>query len=158
MNSKYCLDTSLLINAWNKRYRMDVEIFKPIWQKLGALIASGVARVPWEVFREIKKQRDALLTWVEQYKDMIKRPSEDEQMRMLALMARFPNLAAQGGSINAADPWVIVLAQAEDLVVVTDENPQDKARRTKPPKIPFVCDALRIDWMTPIDFLAEVMG
>lgn len=151
----YCLDTSLLINGWNKHYRRDV--FPQVWEAIGRLIASGKARIPWEVFKEVNKQADELQVWVTEYKHLIERPSDDELEKMRLLMAQFPNIAAQGGSTNAADPWVIVLAQSLGGIVVTDEKRQASAKSTKPPKITFVCDQIDIPWMTPIDFLADVL-
>ena len=72
-------------------------------------------------------------------------------------MLKFPNIAAQGGSTNAADPWVIVLAQSVGCVVVTDENEQTIAKSTKPPKITYVCNQIGLKWMRPIDFLADIL-
>jgi hypothetical protein len=151
----YCLDTSLLINGWNKYYRID--LFPHIWEVIGELVGNGRARIPWEVAKEIKKQHDELTEWMIQHKDVIVRPRAEEIELMRTLMSQYPNIAAQGGSTNAADPWVIVLAQALGAVVVTDENPQSVAKETKPPKITFLCDQLGIPWMRPIDFLADVM-
>ena len=152
----YCLDTSVLINGWNKHYRRDV--FPHVWDELGRRLACGQARVPWEVYKEIDKQADELREWISQYKEFIKRPSSDELRLIRDLMAIFPNMAAQGGSINAADPWVIVSAQSVNGIVVTDEKPQAVAKPTKPPKITFVCEQLGIPWMAPIDFLADILA
>lgn len=147
----YCLDTSFLINGWNKHYCID--LFPQIWELTSTAIDSQIAVIPWEVFREVKKQRDELTEWVEQHKHLISRPSEDEQESVRDLLNRIPNLVAQGSTSNAADPWVVAKAMAEGHVVVTYEGPQSNPKSTKPPKITYVCDTMGVDHVTPVDFL-----
>jgi hypothetical protein len=68
-------------------------------------------------------------------------------------MHNFPNIAAKGRSPNAADPWVIAHSRSENAIVVTDEQPQENISKTKPPKIPSLCEILGIKWMRPVDFI-----
>ncbi|GAB5513525.1 DUF4411 family protein [Rhodopirellula baltica] len=152
---RYCIDASFFINGWNKTYRID--LFPQVWSAVGNLIECQQARVSWEILKEVRQQKDGLCEWIDTHKGKIVRPGPEEQKAIRVLMRRYPNIAAQGRTPNAGDPWVIALAKAEDLIVVTDENPQAKANPNKPPKITYLCDQLGIDWMRPIDFLADVL-
>jgi len=109
-----------------------------------------------EVYGEIKKQDDALFKWAKERVTVFKKPTQEVLEQLKQVMSRFPNFAAQGGSTNRADPFVIAHAWAVGAIVVTDEERADRQKATKPPKIPNACDKLGLSWMTPIDFLAAI--
>ncbi len=110
-----------------------------------------------EVYLELKEQDDDLFGWADERRKHFLQPDEKVNDEMLNVMATFPNLAAKGASLNRADPWIVAVARIKWAVVVTDEQPSaEKARPTKPPKLPNVCEALDVQWMRPIDFLAAM--
>ena len=146
----YCLDTSFLINGWHKRYRRSV--FTALWDALDLLIHDGAVFSCYEVFEELKKQEDDLLDWAKRRRDMFKDPDENVLKEMRTIMSSHPNIAAAGGSLNKADPWTIAQAKVSGAILVTDEEPAPRQRPTKPPRIPDVCEALGIPWMSPIHF------
>lgn len=155
----YCLDSSFLINGWHKRYSPDVHNFSEIWETISRLVKDDEVVIPWEVAKEVKRQRDDLVAWLGPLRSFIKRPTVVDQRCLSELMKRLPNLAARGERRNAADPWVIATAQARNAIVVTDEERQKIATKpTKAPKIPHACDLVGVTWMPPIDFLGEIMG
>jgi hypothetical protein len=41
-------------------------------------------------------------------------------------------------------------------LVVTDEQPAEKLKPTKPPKLPNACETMNVAWIRPIDFLAAM--
>jgi hypothetical protein len=96
------------------------------------------------------------LEWAKTHKNAFEKPAEEVLAKLSQIMARFSNFAAQGGAKNRADPILIAHAQVDDAVLVTDEQPSDRQKPTKPPEIPNVCSELGIPWMTPIDFLAAI--
>lgn len=151
---QYCLDTSFLINGWHKRYRRDV--FPTIWVTLESLLENTTVFSCEEVYLELKEQEDDLFEWVEARKKSFYQPNEEVNDEMLNVMSRFPNLAAKGTSLNRADPWVLAVARVMGATVVTDEQPAEKQRATKPPKLPNACEGLNVPWMRPIDFLAAM--
>ncbi len=57
-------------------------------------------------------------------------------------------MVGMGKGRNGADPFVIALAVARDGVVVTEEYKGSLAS----PKIPVVCEALRVRCMTTVEF------
>ena len=155
MNKLYCFDTNLLIGGWHRIYRKDV--FPEIWNRIGELIENDQAKIPWEVWKEIEYVDDDLTKWLGQFKPKLNRPTPDEQNALRDIMREIPNMAAQGKTTNAADPFVIAMAKALDGIVVTEESEQEKSKPTKSPKITYSCERLGVRWMRPIDFLAEVM-
>jgi len=151
---RFCLDTSFLINAWWKRYRRDV--FPTLWTKLDGLLSGGTVSSCEEIFEELKDQRDELYDWANGHKVAFHAPSAQTIAEFKAVMAKYPNFAAASSAHkNGADPWVIAQAKVSNLIVVTDEEP-GKTKKTKPPKIPSVCEDLGLRWVSPIDFLKRV--
>ena len=152
MNRRFCIDTSVFINGWNKRYRKDV--FPTLWEKLDAMLTIGSAFSCHEVYLELTHQADELAAWAKERRLCFEDPSENTILTFKEIIHHYPNFAAVGGAGNDADPWVIAHAKLAGAVVVTDEQPAPTQRPTKPPKIPDVCEALEIKWMPPIDFFA----
>jgi len=149
----FCLDTSFLNNGWWKRYRRDV--FPTLWEEIDKLLYAGNVFSCREVFDDLKKQRDPLLVWATQRKQFFFEPDDQVIANMQHIMGHFPNFAAESGHANASDPWVIAEAMSRGAIVVTDEVSAPNRRASKPPKIPDVCNALKVGWASPIDFLAE---
>jgi Domain of unknown function (DUF4411) len=149
----YCLDTSFLINGWNKRYRIDV--FPTVWATIEANFGERAICSCEEVYNETQAQRDELSAWTKRHRAFFHNPGAETLAELARVMARFPNFVAQGGSTNGADPLVIAQAIVLDAVVVTDEV-QANTKPTKPPKIPNACDVMGVRWVSPIDFLKEL--
>ena len=154
MTDVYLLDTSVLINGWTKRYKRSV--FPSVWKSIEELSARRTIISCDEVYREIERGSDDLFEWAKQRRPMFHKPDDAVISEVRRVMKRFPNFAADGGSRNSADPWVIAHAIANDAIVVTDEGKASKEKDTRPPKIPNACEAMSVRWMTPIDFLEAI--
>lgn len=153
MQVRYCLDTSVFINGWNKRYRVDV--FPSLWEKLNVLLHKGTAFSCDEVYRELVYQDDALAEWAKARKQFFELPTEETVLTFRELIHHYPNFAAQGGTGNDADPWLIAHAILAKAIVVTDEQAATNPKSTKPPKIPNICEQLPdLRCITPIEFFA----
>lgn len=154
MIERYCLDTSFLVNGWRKTYHPNV--FPTLWTALDDLIAKGTVFSCEEVYLEIQKKTDDLAGWAKARKSAFLVPDDHVTLEMQNIMTKFRNFAAMGGSLNQADPWVVSVARVIGAVVVTDEQKAEKQKATKPPKLPNVCEAVHVGWMSPIQFLAAV--
>jgi len=153
VTQRFCLDTSFLINGWNKRY--PVNVFPALWDALSGLMGRQLVFSCEEVYNELKHQQDALFDWAKARRAAFEKPNEEILEELARIMAQFRNFAAQGGgSRNRADPFVIAHARVAGAVVVTDEEPVQRQKPTKPPKIPNVCEEIGVLWMPPADFLA----
>ena len=147
---KYCLDTNIFIEPWNKFY--SIKFTKGYWEILADLAQKGVLFSTDEVKREIEKNDDNLLKWIKD-KKFFKSPNEDVQMRMREILKKYPNLTEHLKERSIADPWVIAHAQFENAVVVTLEQ---KARESGQVKIPDVCVGEGIECIGIYDLIRQL--
>lgn len=133
----FSLDTSSLMNAWNKNYQIDM--LPSIWEHVETMLRDEIAVATVQVYDEIKNKDDAFAEWFHERKELFKPISEEHLELLSGIMERYPRIASTGSGRNFADPWVISLAQCYDptCCVVTEEG---TSRNANNPKIPFVCD------------------
>ncbi len=135
----YCVDTSALLDGWSRWY--PPEIFPSLWQKLAGLIAAGQLVAPEDVLLELKKKEDDLTKWAKKQRGLFQPLDLPTQEALRDVMAAFERLVNTQKDRSTADPLVIALAKARDLVVVTGEKASGNPNR---PKIPDVCDHFHI--------------
>jgi len=152
---KYCLDTSVYVNSWRKHYPIDIEQFKPIWNRIDELGRSGKVFSPEEVWEELKNKDDELLAWIKSRRHLFLPPTEQVQAAMKAIMATHPRLVDTSRGRSIADPWVIAQAQVSSAIVVTEE--ERRIRPGKSPKIPDVCESLGIPYMSTLEFIRRTL-
>jgi hypothetical protein len=144
----YSFDTSAIING-----RRDIFIpstFSGIWASIEAMISRGEVIAVDEVKRELVKKSDDAAAWAASCPRFFVPLSPDIQLATREVLAKHPRLMGTGGgSRNSADPFVIALAYARNGTVVTQETP----RNLQKPRIPDVCEALGIPWMTLPQFV-----
>jgi hypothetical protein len=149
---KYCLDTNIYIEAWNKYYSTD--LCPEYWQILDKLASEGVIFSPVEVKREIEKVDDTLLAWVKDRPYLFQEIDIPVQEQLRLIMAKHSNLVDCIKQRSIADPWVIAFAMKEKATVVTKEEPAGySAKRIK---IPDVCRILKVSWMNDFDFAKKI--
>lgn len=148
--TNYCFDTSIFIDGMKKRYPPSV--FGSIWNYVDKLISEARILAPEEVWEEIQRQDDEVKNWFKGRRQVFIREDEPTQRNVAAIMAQFPGFAAAGNERACADPFVIGMAQAHGLVVVSQEELVLKHKLTKP-KIPNVCRAFKIDCLNMVKFL-----
>ena len=138
MCSKYCIDTSALLDAWLRWYPPD--LFPGLWDKLDQLINESRLIATEEVFIELSYKEDQLYKWAGERRDKLFIPLDDQiQIEVTAILTTFPKLVDQRPGKGIADPFVIALAKITNTIVVTGELPTSNLQR---PKIPDVCDQL----------------
>lgn len=140
-------DTSVFINGWN--YHYPPPAFRRLWDYVADCMDSGRVLAPREVWREIDVKTDDLRTWAKARR--FEEPSEWAQRRVGQLQADYPRVFSSP-SRNAADPWVIALAEERDWPVVSYEGVQVSgapARPTRNPRMPDICRHMGITCLTP---------
>lgn len=148
---RYSLDTSALLNAWQRNYPPD--LFPTLWQNLDGLIASGVLIASEEVLIELeKKEGDAVHQWARQRSSMFVPIDGQVQQVVSTILQRYPRLIDNRTSRSGADPFVIGLAIIERCTVVTAERPSGNPVK---PKIPDVCSGMDVRWIGLIDLIRE---
>ena len=147
---KYCLDTNIFIEPWNKFYSL--QFTKGYWEILADLAQKGVLFSTDEVKREIEQIDDDLLKWLKD-KKFFKSPNEDIQRRMREILRKYPQLTDHLKRRSIADPWVIAHAQFENAGVVTLEQ---KAQKSGQVKIPDVCAKEGIECIDIYDLIRRL--
>ncbi len=155
-DKKYCLDSNVLIQAWQKYY-------SPIkcpsyWEMLNDLGANNIIFIPEEVFNEIVRTDDDLTKWLKSSKIPIRKTDEQVTKCLQDIYSADPNhkyLVDNTKARSLADPWVIAHALRENATVVTKEE-KVTAKNTKKIKIPNVCEKMNVSWINDFQLIDEL--
>jgi len=117
-------------------------------------VRNGQLIAPMFVLDELKrKEGDQLYAWAESQISMFYPMGTELQLVQKTIVNRYPRLISEAKNRSLCDPWVIALAQINQCVVVSEENRGGNST----PKIPDVCDELRIKCLKVAD-LIEALG
>jgi hypothetical protein len=146
----YCFDTSAFIHSWVRTSPPD--IFVTLWDRLDEKIADGGIVSPEEVLKELERvEGDTLLAWVKERRNPLIIPLEADLQEKVGLIgAQYRTFVAGDADKNMADPWVIGLAMARDLTVVTQET---KPGSSQKPTIPHVCHHFGVPFVDSFEFM-----
>jgi len=144
---RFSLDTSGILDAWVRHYPPDV--FPTVWSHLDASAANGDIFVIEEVLRELEKKDDGIHTWIKKREAMVVPLDAEVQRYLVQIMAKYVRLVDSKKNRSVGDPWVIALAQARGLTVVTGEKMTGNLLK---PKIPDVCKDLGISCVGIVEF------
>lgn len=155
METTYCLDTNVLIEAWNKHYSM--QLCPDYWEVIDRLAKKSRIFCTMEVKREIEKTDDALFKWAGERPYLFRELTQEVFQNIKKIYAGHPDnrrLVDSSKGRSKADPWVIAHAMAENAVVVTKEGyERNKSKRVK---IPNVCETMSVPCINEFEFLNEV--
>lgn len=132
----YSFDTSALIDGLERFYPQ--ANFPTLWERMDDLIGQGRLMISEEAWKESVSVASATKEWCED-------PTAGRNSAQFAtdaavasivgaIMQDYPQWAAQGKK-NAADPFVIAVAESQGGIVITGEKDGGPSK----PKIPFVC-------------------
>jgi hypothetical protein len=105
-----------------------------------------------EVFQELKRVEDDLLIWAKQYRKLFRPIDVPIQSVVKTILQQFPTALDLKQNKSGGDPFVIALAKQEGACVITSEK---LSRSPLKPKIPDICNALSVPYMTPLQFLQK---
>lgn len=105
-----------------------------------------------EVMTELKRKDDGIYKWIEDRESMIVSIETDVQSCLVEIMANYPRLVDTKKNRSGCDPWVIALAQARGLSVVSAEKASGSLVK---PKIPDVCKDLAVPYVEVVDFFRK---
>lgn len=165
----FLLDTNTFIQPYDNYYQMD--LFPTYWKKLSETSEANLA-ISDHVEQELKienkpDKKDELQIWVESnfngkvYSENTGKVIENFQkvMEYVRTADYYSPRAFDEWSNDIADPWIIAVALAEKLTVVTLEKRHgnlDANQPTRKVKVPDVCDALGVECLTLNELLREV--
>jgi predicted nucleic acid-binding protein len=152
----YCLDTNVLIQAWQKYY--SEKLCPDYWKVLNELGEKDKIFIPEEVYREIEKVDDGLLAWLKNSKITIREKDTDITNNISKIFNTDPKHkllvdAKKGRSL--ADPWVIAHSMKYKATLVTKEE-KDRSPSSKTVKIPDVCENMKVRCINDFQFIDEV--
>jgi hypothetical protein len=141
----YVIDTSAWFNV------NELGDAATAWAIIQLLIATQRLVVPPEVIEELKLDDDvwSRLQPLERQFRLV-RSDEDYLKRVGLISATYPGLARIRSKKTRADPFVIALAELEELTVVCDESKKKPSR-----KIPGVCEIRRVKCISLTTMLAD---
>ncbi len=116
-------------------------------------VTDGKLIAPMFVLDELeRKEGDELYEWAKNHQSMFIPLIVDLQLAQKTIVNRFPKLISEAKNRSLCDPWVIALAQIKQCAVVSEEN----RGGNNTPKIPDVCDELKVKCMKVADFIEEL--
>jgi hypothetical protein len=145
----YSLDSSGILDLF-RYYPPDV--FPTIWTQMDVAAGGRIILAIDEVYRELEKKDDAAFQWLKARRTMVVDLDTAIQQRVTAILASHPRLIDTRKNRSSGDPFVIALAQASGLSVVTGERPSGVLAK---PNIPDVCAALGIPWMNVLSMFRK---
>jgi hypothetical protein len=86
----YSIDTSALIDAWHRDYRLSV--FPSLWQRVAGLIDAGQLVASMTVRGELQRQEDELAEWADGNPGLFAEDDEEIQAGVRAILAGWPNI------------------------------------------------------------------
>ena len=105
-----------------------------------------------EVVRELERKDDDIYQWVKQRDAMIVPIDVEVQEHLTQIMSKYGRLVDTRRNRSGCDPWVIALARARGLTVVTGEKATGNLEK---PKIPDVCKDLGVSCVDIVDFFRK---
>ena len=151
----YCLDTNVLIEAWNNYYAPG--LCPDYWTILNELGARKLIFTPQEVFDEIAKEDDELHNWLKTSQITIQQPNAEVCVNLKNIYDKDTShvrLVDNTKKRSLADPWVIAHAMTFNATVVTKEAfAVDTKKRIK---IPNVCENMDVRWINDFKFIEEL--
>ena len=145
----FCFDASAFINPHRRYYPVD--IFPSFWSELEARITSGQLVTSELVREEIDQKDDELRKWI-RGQDQLIVPMDDAQQEQIAtIVPRFSKWFDPRSTKNNADAFVVALAKANGLTVVSDEKFGGPTNL----RIPFVCAQLGVQRVSIYDYIRQ---
>lgn len=142
------LDTNALVGWWNHWYPPSHFGF---WDALEAWAEVNPVRVHDEVYRELGRQDDDLMAWMNERRELFYEPPSDEVDSLVGrISSTYLRRLKIGAYSDNADPYVIACAKACGGTVICDERTArerlDSNDRTAKYKMPNICDAEEVRW------------
>lgn len=151
----YLLDANVLITANNSYYALDR--VPEFWGWLAHLASCGTAKLPIEMYEEIKEGKDNLAVWVrETANKQVLVLDEELDPRLVADVINrgyAPDLTDIEVEKIGCDPFLIAyaMAGAERCVVTTEVSKPTATRANR--KIPDICNTFGITCIDTFAFL-----
>jgi len=155
----YLLDANVLIDAKNLYYP-----FKRVpefWTWLEQMGRNGFAKIPIEIYEELKNGKDELSEWVKKTETqtalLFSEEVNIENVRFTVNEGYAPDLTDDEQEKLGRDPFLIAyaLTSKQNRTIVTTEATKPNRKRANR-RIPDVCNNLEILWCTSFIFFRDL--
>lgn len=147
---KYSLDTSAILDGWNRYYPPDV--VPGLWEKIEAMVDEGHLIASEEVLRELSKKDDGAYSWAKRQSGLFVPTDAAVQLEVRSILKTHQRLIDTRKNRSGADPFVIAVAKVYGCKVVTGERPNNHPQK---PHIPDVCNDMGLIWMDILQLCRE---
>lgn len=145
----YCFDTSAFVEAWRRRY--PIQLFPDFWDRVDEMARDGNRVFANEEVRaEIERIDDDLLAWIRARPHLILVLDDAVQARTTEILRSHSRLMNLRKNRSMADPFVIAHAPVLNAAVVTEERLTESR---KAPRIPDVCRAIGVECIDVVTFM-----
>lgn len=127
---KYVIDSSALFDL---KRNYPPAVFPGVWNHFNRMCDTLEIISVREVYNEIKRGSDWLLTWADEHEKIFLRPTLEEQIFLNELQTKYPHLIDYNSDRPAADPFVIACAKHYILKIIQHEKIDHNKQ-----KIPYV--------------------
>jgi hypothetical protein len=137
-----------------------MDVYKSVWGRIEQLIRNGRLLAPKEVFLEISRIDDQLKEWSESQDRLFIEPTQRQIELVKEILQKYPSLIDVDRPFDA-DPWVIALtieiatSPQRTLITIKRIVVTEEKLRGNQIKIPFVCNAYKIDSLDIIGMFRE---
>lgn len=151
--TRYCLDTSVFVQARNGHFAMS---FCPaFWNWLEVKCEEGVVAIIPQVEDEICKKEDELSRWPGSMNKSFVRQHDQKSIEGIRSVGNWASRCGYGQAFidefqQIADGWLVGFAKAHGWIVVTHEVRSQGRKRIKNPN---ACDGLGVECIDPYEKL-----
>jgi hypothetical protein len=145
----YSFDTSSLLNG--HRDLLPPQTFVSLWANIESMIAAGDIRCVDEVRNELARRDDAIHEWAKSQPELFVPLTADIQLAAREVLSAHRRLVGVDGGRNTADPFVIALARARNVVVVTEETKKPSAGTSASPGSRTCATRWEYGWHTVVE-------
>ena len=149
---KYSIDTSAILNGYNRYYPPDV--FPTLWEKIESLIKNGDLKATEMVLEELKRKKDDAYKWAKQQEKGLFAPVDEDVKSIVSTIRKdyYDTKDEKNSKEDMADPFVIALAKKHGATVISGEKPQPQGKK-KNPTIPLICKNLRVKYINFLELI-----
>jgi len=157
-NTIFIPDANVFMEASRRYYAFDIA--PPFWEALSVHIKNQHIIIIDRIMSEIKKGKDELAEWIENFESLCKSTGEDDVIDAYRDIMTWSynqtqfNPEAKSEFASCADGWLIAYAKAKGLIVVTHEAFNKEIKKRIP--IPNVCVAFNVQYINTFDMLRRL--
>lgn len=158
MPKLYLLDANVFIRAHEDYYPLDR--VPQYWLWLRKVGAEGIIKTPFEIYDEVSNSNGPLADWMKEEESKASLLLDETPVRVTVQQVieqgYAPDLSDDEVEKIGRDPILIghAFGQADRCIVTKEVSRPAKQRANR--KIPDVCDAFGIEWMTDFDLYRAV--